>query len=271
MTAPFDSVRGMPVLSHIFRGASLGSLVALGLLLLFPAASAQALSEIHSTGALPRGVYICHDCSQADHDNAVAPSGYTLRFARKMLPSVILRRIALSGPPPTSAPADLDAIASIPGNEYELVATLNGVTPLGGGFALAQVARDSLWRYDGGIVIHEVFDPDGSAYVLFTARYSQLETLDPDQLDAFASLILPAGWSYSSRVLTQNLFVESTTVASVLFSPDGTLWQKNPAAASAPAALDALGGEGLLLLVVGLGVAAIVGLRFTERKNAAPR
>ena len=187
---------------------------------------AAGLSEIHSSGGPPRGVYLCFACNGSDHASAVPPPGYALRFGREMLASAILRRTGLSGPAPFGAPASLDAISSIPGNEYELAAVLESVSPLGGGFALARVARDSLWRFDAGSVVHLVTDPSGGDYVLFTATYSQLVSVDPSLLGAYSFLALPASWTYSSQRLEQDFFLESTASVDVLFSPGGTLWQR---------------------------------------------
>jgi len=61
--------------------------------------------------------------------------------------------------------------------------------------------------------VHELTDGEGAPYLLFSLN---LELgLDPTQPGALASLGLPAGWSYASRVLSEDLVIDSGGLATV--------------------------------------------------------
>ena len=71
------------------------------------------------------------------------------------------------------------------------------------------VERDTLFTFRAGRQVYELTAPDGSIYIM----QSYTLQLDPDQtVDSLASLgerlDLPDGWTFSTRVLTEDLQVE---------------------------------------------------------------
>jgi hypothetical protein len=77
------------------------------------------------------------------------------------------------------------------------------------------VQRDTVFHYGPGRVVHEVTDPAGNVYVLFSFDLALSATIDLNQVDALAGLPVPPGWSYSSRVLESELLVVSNGLASL--------------------------------------------------------
>jgi hypothetical protein len=80
------------------------------------------------------------------------------------------------------------------------------------------VNRRVIFFFDAGQTVHELVDPEGVAYVMQAYCIGVDPTMSAESLDTLGErLSMPEGWSYRSRVLTEDLVVDTTTtVATVL-------------------------------------------------------
>ncbi len=93
-----------------------------------------------------------------------------------------------------------------------------GEDPIPVPYTRRQVNRGAVFFFDAGKPVHELVDPDGLAYVMQAYCLGVDPTLTQDDLAALGGrLDLPAGWSYRTRVLDEELIVDtSATIATVL-------------------------------------------------------
>ena len=82
----------------------------------------------------------------------------------------------------------------------------------------AQVMRDTLLRFDAGRRAHELTDPDGNVFVLFAYEVDPSDVVIPDFEDPgfMGDFTPPDGWTYGSRVLEEELLLETPDIATVL-------------------------------------------------------
>lgn len=80
------------------------------------------------------------------------------------------------------------------------------------------VNRGAVFFFDAGSVVHELVRPDGVAYVMQAYCIGVDPTLtEADLVHLGDRLALPEGWSYRTRVLDEELVVDtSATVATVI-------------------------------------------------------
>lgn len=80
------------------------------------------------------------------------------------------------------------------------------------------VNRGAVFFFDAGAPVHELVDPDGLAYVMQAYCVGVDPSLTQEALvDLGDRLDLPAGWSFRTRVLDDELVVDTTaTIATVL-------------------------------------------------------
>jgi hypothetical protein len=82
-----------------------------------------------------------------------------------------------------------------------------GTTP----YSTVHVDRGAMFFFDAGKPVHELVDPDGSAYVMQAYCVGVDPTLTADELaDLGGRLALPDGWSYRTRILDAELVVDTT-------------------------------------------------------------
>jgi hypothetical protein len=87
---------------------------------------------------------------------------------------------------------------------------------LGPGFAAApytlrHVNRGAVFFWDAGKPVYELVDPDGTAYVMQARCIGVDPTLTEADLPGLgARLALPTGWAYRTRVLDEELVVDTT-------------------------------------------------------------
>ena len=216
-----------------------------------PVAAQEYILEVQEpTGEnlFARNVYLCADCTLAQFADVTAPPGFI-----KAPPKLVVPDAAVTSrpTPPLGVAPGLDLVLDIPGDDFDFVAhvgdgELLGFVPGFGPFAISQVERDSVFQYDAGRVVHEVSDPDGSSWILFS--FDIVQTADLDQLDSLSGLPLPEGWSYDSRVLDQPIVIRSNGLAEVFTQGQLNLYQRyDPAQVPEPGTL----------LLVGAGVAGI--------------
>lgn len=92
--------------------------------------------------------------------------------------------------------------------------------------ALAQVQRDTRLLFRAGSVVHQVHDPLGHTYTLFTFDLLVSGFVDLSQVGSLAGFPLPPGWTYSSHVLSSDLLVVSNGLASVFAQGGAASWQR---------------------------------------------
>jgi hypothetical protein len=83
------------------------------------------------------------------------------------------------------------------------------------------VARDTVFYFDAGTEVYELTDPDGVVYVMQSYSQKIDPTLSADQLPGLGGrLKLPAGWTFSSRVLDAELGVRDVDGVAVVVQDD---------------------------------------------------
>lgn len=232
-------------------------LAALGILAgaaALPAAAApEYILEVQQpTGenAFARNVYLCPDCTLEQFDAVIPPVDFV-----KAAPKLFVAN-ASSSVPPTPGPGvapGLDLVPDIPGDDFGYVARATSGDVLGfatgfGPLAAADVARDVEFRYAAGRLVHELSDPDGFRWILFAFDLSLLDDYDLEQADSLAPLPIPAGWTYASRVLDQELVVDSNGLARVFAQGALNNWQRyDPVPEPSKLLLTAAGATALAL------------------------
>lgn len=93
-----------------------------------------------------------------------------------------------------------------------------GAEPKLGPYNAMKVNRQVVFFIDAGQTVHELVDPDGEAYVMQALCIGVDPTMSVESLDTLGDrLSMPEGWSYRSRVLTEDLIIDTTeTTATVL-------------------------------------------------------
>ena len=81
-----------------------------------------------------------------------------------------------------------------------------------------RVNRGAVFFFDAGKPVYELVNPDGLAYVLQARCVGVDPTITEESLDTLGDrLALPPGWTYRSRLLDEELVVDTTeTIATVL-------------------------------------------------------
>jgi hypothetical protein len=80
------------------------------------------------------------------------------------------------------------------------------------------VNRGAVFFFDAGAPVHELVNPDGLAYVMQAYCVGVDPTLSEADLGGLGDrLALPEGWTYRTRILDEELIVDTTaTIATVL-------------------------------------------------------
>jgi hypothetical protein len=218
---------------RVLEGAKLGALLFVVLGGFSPDAGAIIFNyEVRElTGTTTRNVYGCvQPCpiTAAQHDAQPVPAGFEVAPTRVMnFDSGAFTPFA----PPPGKPDTLDLFAGIPGPEYMFIAQVLGVTVLQVNsatllaHALANVKRNTVFTYEAGRVVHEMHDPFGRTYVLMNTTYDFYLANDLSQLGAMAGTHMLPFWTYTSRVLTSDLIVDSGGEATVYVQRDFATWQ----------------------------------------------
>ena len=195
--------------------------------------SSFTLKLLQNTGENPftNLVYECDQCSFEQHAAVQPPTGWSKGPTQVIIPPGELK----STPCFEGVPSSVDFVPEIPGNEFKLIArNLSGtILEIGpnGLMILSEVMRDTIFRFPRGSRVHELTDLDGNVYVLFGYEVDSTNFTDPDfeDADALADYPRPAGWSYSTRILTRDLVMESSGVVSILSIRAGaatSTWEK---------------------------------------------
>lgn len=190
------------------------------------------------TGASGNGMAFTHKMMKRTGENAFAtlayecpactfeqwlainpPNGWTKGPAQVLVASGGELR---SLPSLEGVPSTMDFIEEIPGNEYQMIAkNLDGRLIQADAVELvveAQVMRDTLLYFDAGRRVHELTDPDGRVFVLFAYEVDPENVVIPDfdAPDFLVDFTPPEGWAIGTRVLDEQLQLDSPNVATVL-------------------------------------------------------
>jgi len=86
-----------------------------------------------------------------------------------------------------------------------------GPEPKMGPYNEMKVNRQVIFFFDAGQTVHELVNPDGLAYVMQALCIGVDPTMSVESLDTLGErLSMPEGWSYRSRVLTEDLIIDTT-------------------------------------------------------------
>jgi hypothetical protein len=99
------------------------------------------------------------------------------------------------------------------------IAVINlGDTPAVDPYTEAHVNRGAVFFFDAGSPVYELVNPTGLAYVMQAYCVGVDPTITQGSLETLGEkLAMPSGWSYRSRLLEQELVVDTTrTIATVL-------------------------------------------------------
>jgi hypothetical protein len=93
-----------------------------------------------------------------------------------------------------------------------------GTSPSSQPYVQRHVDRGSVFFFDAGKPVYELVDPDGLAYVMQAYCVGVDAALTAEGLSTLGDrLELPAGWSYRTRILDDELVVDTTaTIATVV-------------------------------------------------------
>jgi hypothetical protein len=194
-----------------------GILCLLALAVLSNGVSAQIYSLEWKPSQEPH-VYRC-DCTLAEFDSLTPPIGWQQ-----------ILRLQLAGTTASFSTLPPQKVASsyeFNGFTFDYIATLAGSQNLGSGLRVLSVQRDTEAVYDAGSVVHEISNPAGEIFTLIGADAQFLQTagLSMAVLDSFSGTSVPAGWSYSSRVLIDPLVLDPGGLATVFSSNSDSLWE----------------------------------------------
>jgi len=163
--------------------------------------------------------YECSQCTFEQWLAIVPPEGWTKGPAQVLVADSGEIR---SNPSFEGVPDTVDFIDEVPGSEYQLIVKnldARVITAGAGGVVVeAQVMRDTLLRFDAGRRVHEITNPEGNVFVLFAYGVDPEDVVIPDFDDPglFDGLTPPDGWTYSSRVIEEELLLDTTDTTTVL-------------------------------------------------------
>lgn len=182
--------------------------------------SSFTLKLLRNTGENPFAqlAYECDECSFAQHAAVEPQPGWTKSPAQVILPIGELH----STPSTDGLPSSVDLIPEIPGDDFRVIAkTTDGrIVEAGanGIVAVVQVVRDTSFLFPAETRVHELTDPEGNVFVLFAYEVESADFTSPvfQDADALAGHPRPAGWTYSTRILGEDLRMNPGGVATVL-------------------------------------------------------
>ena len=97
----------------------------------------------------------------------------------------------------------------------------------------AQVQRDTRLVFTAGMRVHELTDSEGNIYVLFVHHVDTDDGQDIDfqSEDALAYFTPPEGWTYSTRIVEEELVLDARSSEGVVTilairGPINSAWEK---------------------------------------------
>ena len=174
--------------------------------------------------------YECNECTFEQFDALTLSRGWRKSPKQMILPvGELLSHLSFEGISST-----LDLIPEIPGDEFQLIAkTLEGKIvnlSFSGIMVEAKVMRSTVLRYPAGGRVHELTDEDGNIYVLFAyeVKSADFDRSFFEKTDVLSNYPHPKGWSYSSRIINEDLILNSKGIVNVLAiqSEPSSVWEK---------------------------------------------
>ena len=180
--------------------------------------------------------YECPQCTFEQWASIEPPEGWSKGPAQEVLFSEAHSALR-SYPEVEGHPDSVNFLDEVPGDEYRVIAiTQSGrlvESGLAGIVAEVQVQRDTLLVWTAGMRVHELTDPEGGVFVLFAHHVDSdnVEAADFQSEDALSYFTEPAGWTYSTRVLEEDLELDSDNfdgIVTVLAirGPINSTWEK---------------------------------------------
>ena len=174
--------------------------------------------------------YECFECTFEQFLAIDPPEGWSKGPTQVVLPVGELR----SRPSFEGVPDAVDFVPEIPGAEYVLIVKNIDArfveTGPNGIIVEAQVMRDTVLRFAAGQRVHELTAPDGGIFTLFAYEVDPRNVNPPDfqAADGLGDFAGPEGWIYSSRILEEEMALDTPETATVLAIRGGTQsgWQK---------------------------------------------
>ena len=158
--------------------------------------------------------YECQECTFEQWNSITAPDGWSKGPAQISLFS--LPDSGMRSYPTVEGHDDtVNFLDDIPGNEYQIIAvTKDGrfIDNTASGLVVeVQVQRDTFLVFNPGMRVHELTDPEGNVFVLFVhhvdpENLDERDFQDPTVLNYF---VAPEGWTYSTRILDEQLTLDS--------------------------------------------------------------
>ncbi|MEC7735460.1 MAG: hypothetical protein VX847_04930 [Pseudomonadota bacterium] len=174
--------------------------------------------------------YECNECTFEQFDALTLPRGWRKSPKQIILPvGELLSHLSFEGVSST-----LDLIPEIPGDEFQLIAKgLEGKivnVSFSGIMIKSKVMRNTVLRYPAGRRVHELTDKDGNIYVLFAYEVKSVnfDRMFFEKDDVLLNYPRPKGWSYSSRIINEDLILNSKGIVDVLAirSDPSSVWEK---------------------------------------------
>lgn len=174
--------------------------------------------------------YECNECTFEQFDALTLPRGWRKSPKQIILPvGELLSHLSFEGVSST-----LDLIPEIPGDEFQLIAKgLEGKivnVSFSGIMIKSKVMRNTVLRYPAGRRVHELTDKDGNIYVLFAYEVKSVnfDRTFFEKDDVLLNYPRPKGWSYSSRIINEDLILNSKGIVDVLAirSDPSSVWEK---------------------------------------------
>lgn len=211
----------------------------------------EVLAVFQRDGGLQAEVYgtqMLHDCPQAWWD-ALQPAAIAedlgalmvkLNGPRYWVIDAIGTKVAVVAP----------VLRDFGGLTMRRIAVVDlGTDPAATPYTERRVDRGALFVFDAGKPVYELVDPSGTAYVMQAYCVGVDPTLTEADLAGLGGrLALPAGWSYRTRVLAEDLVVDTTghvaTVVQDELENTYTLPSEDRSPVSDPRRVTAAGGGG---------------------------
>lgn len=174
--------------------------------------------------------YECNDCSFEQFENLRAPRGWSKSPMQIILPTGELEsQLSFEGIPST-----MDFFPEIPGDEFKLIAKNleSEIIKIGlsGIMLKSKVMRNTALRYLAGTRIHELTDTEGNTYVLFAYEVDSMnfDRSYFEKADIMADYPYPRRWTYSSRIINEDLELNSDGIATVIAirSKTSSVWEQ---------------------------------------------